>query len=367
MLLVIACFVAGAVLLFFLDLRVAVITLAPSAFSLGLTMATLHLVGWPIDIVGLAMLALILGVGVECALVRVYQRCLDERHPSHATVRIGSVVAASAALAGTLTVSVVGHGATRGAGITSSFAIGYCAIGVYLLQPLLRRMFSVHPVPPPDREHPRRWVMRRFRRLGGYPRCFAWFKLRLDPMFGRLGEFLPDQGTVLDIGCGFGVADAWMLGRSDTLRVVAVEPEADRVAVARFVLGTRGDVHVGAAPRALPQVSAAAVVCLDVIHHLDDAGLALTLSHARSCLDAGGRLVLRATVPASSGRTPFYRWFETRRLARAKLTPHYRQREDVVAAIDAAGFQMMLVEPTAPGREETWFIAQVSAVGVSAA
>ena len=368
MFVVVVCFVAGAVLLFFLDLRVAAIALAPLTFSFVLTIATLHLIGRPIDIVGLILSVLIFGMGVDYSFsfVRVYQRCLDEHHPSHGPVRTSIFLASSATLVGMITMAGAEHAVTRSAGIMATFAIGYCAVGAYLLlPPLLRHLFSTRPVPPPDREHPERWVMKRFRRLGAYPRCFAWFKMRLDPMFKRLPDFLPEQGTVLDIGCGFGVVAAWMLGRSGDLRVVAVEPDEDRVDVARFVLGQRGEVHEGAAPEALPQVSAAAVVCLDMIHHLDSGGLAKTLSHVRSCLGPGGRLLLRATVPIA-GRTPFYRWFETRRLALAKLKPHYRQREDVVKAIQAAGLQVTLIEPTAAGREETWFIAEVASVGASA-
>jgi threonine dehydrogenase-like Zn-dependent dehydrogenase len=163
------------------------------------------------------------------------------------------------------------------------------------------------------------------------------------------------------VGCGFGVAAAWTLARSAELRIVAIEPDEDRVDVARFVLGPRGEVHEGAAPEALPTVDAAAVLCLDVIHYLDDAGLAATLGHFRACLAKGGRLVLRATVPAKAERTPFYRWFETRRLALLRQRPHYRSTAEVTAALTHAGFIVSLVEPTAPGREETWFIAEVTA------
>jgi SAM-dependent methyltransferase len=198
--------------------------------------------------------------------------------------------------------------------------------------------------------------MKRFRRLSAYPRLFAWFKMRLDPMFPRLGDFLPETGTVLDIGCGFGVAAAWMLARSEGLRVVAVEPDEDRVVTARFVLGDRGVVHEGAAPEGLPVVDAAAVACLDVIHHLDDSKLAATLAHVRKCLPPGGRLILRTTLPAP-GRIPFHRWYETRRLAMAGQAVCYRDRDSVVAALESAGMHVLTVEPTAPGREETWFIA----------
>jgi hypothetical protein len=96
---------------------------------------------------------------------------------------------------------------------------------------------------------------------------------------------------------------------------------------------------------------------LDVIHQLDDAGLSTTLAHVRACLVPGGKLVLRATVPAA-GRVPFFRWFETRRLSLARLTPHYRTRAAIEQAMVAAGLRMVLVELAAPGREETWFIAE---------
>ena len=291
--------------------------------------------------------------------MRVYQRCLDEHHPSHGPVRTSIFLAASATMVGMITMAFAEHSVTRSAGIMASLAIGYCAVGAYvILPPLLRRLFSPRPLPPPDRVHPERWVRERFRRLGAYPRYFAQFKMRLDPMFGRLSDFLPEEGKVLDIGCGFGVASAWTLARSAKVHVVAVEPDEDRAGVARFVLGERGEVHLGAAPEVLPDVDATAVLCLDVIHYLDDAGLATTLAHIRRCLLPGGKLVLRATVPGV-GYSPFYRWFETRRLALAGQRPHYRQREPVVKAMQAAGLHLALVEPTAPGREETWFIAHL--------
>ena len=359
MFVVVVCFVAGSVLLFFLDIRVAAIALAPMTFSFVLTIATLHLIGRPIDIVGLILSVLIFGMGVDYSFsfVRVYQRCLDEHHPSHGPVRTSIFLSASATLVGMATMSTAKHAVTRSAGIMATLAIGYCVAGAYLfLPPLLRHMYLPRPLPPPDRARPDRWVMKRFRRLSAYPRLFAWFKMHLDPMFPRLGDFLPETGTVLDIGCGFGVAAAWMLARSEGLRVVAVEPDEDRVVTARFVLGDRGVVHEGAAPEGLPAVDAAAVACLDVIHHLDDSKLAATLAHVRKCLPPGGRLILRTTLPAP-GRIPFHRWYETRRLAMAGQAVCYRDRDSVTEALENAGMHVFTVEPTAPGREETWFIA----------
>jgi len=369
MFVVVVCFVAGSVLLFFLDLRVAALALAPMTFSFVMTLATLHVMGRPIDLVGLILSVLIFGMGVDYSFsfLRVYQRSLDEHHPSHGPVRTSIFLSSSATLVGMITMTTADHAVTRSAGVMGTLAIGFCALGAYgILPPVLRRLYTVKPLAPVDRARPERWVMRRFRRLSAFPRMFAWFKMRLDPMFSSLGEFLPEEGTVLDIGCGFGVAAAWMLARSDRLRVVAIDPDEDRVTTARFVLGDRGTVSEGSAPGDLPTVTASAVVCLDVIHHLDDAGLATTLAHVRGCLVPGGKLVLRATVPAP-GRVPYFRWFETWRLALARQTPHYRTRAAVEQAMVAAGLRMALVEPTAPGREETWFIAEAEAVAAQGA
>jgi hypothetical protein len=40
------------------------------------------------------------------------------------------------------------------------------------------------------------------------------------------------------------------------------------------------------------------------------------------------------------------------------IAPHFRNRDTITQAIAAAGLQVVLIEPTAPGREETWFIAE---------
>ena len=49
--------------------------------------------------------------------------------------------------------------------------------------------------------------VRRYRNMEAYPRLFARFKLRFDPMFSELDRLLPARGgisTIIDIGCGTG-------------------------------------------------------------------------------------------------------------------------------------------------------------------
>jgi uncharacterized protein len=361
MLLIIVCFVSACVLLFFLDLRVAALAMSPMVFAFVCTMGTLRLIGHPIDVPGLMLAILIFGMGVDYSFsfVRVYQRCHNEEHPSHGPVRTSVFLASSATLIGMVTLAFSEHAVARSSGITASIGVAYCAIGAFvILPPLLRRVFSPRPIPPPDPKRPARWVMKRLTSLSAWPRMFAWFKMRLDPMFPRLGELVPDCGTLLDVGCGFGIPSAWLMARSAGLRVVGIEPDEDRAQVATWVLGDRGEITVGAAPGDMKPVKADAAICLDMVHHLHDDALGKTLSHIASCLPQGGKLILRATVPSSAGPT-FYRRAENL-LVRigAGHAPRFRPAAALRTALEKAGLRVVLEEPTAKGREETWFVAE---------
>ena len=244
MFVVVVCFVAGAVLLFFLDIRVAAIALAPMTFSFVLTIATLHLIGRPIDIVGLILSVLIFGMGVDYSFsfVRVYQRCLDEHHASHGPVRTSIFLSASATLVGMGTMSTAQHAVTRSAGIMATLAIGYCVAGAYLfLPPLLRHMYLARPLPPPDRDRPDRWVMKRFRRLVpiracsrgsrcAWIRCFlAWatsFPKRHDTRY----RLRLRRGSVLDDGSFLGTAR----GSRSSPTKIGSSPRASCLAIAAW-------------------------------------------------------------------------------------------------------------------------------------
>ena len=229
-----------------------------------------------------------MGVDYSFSFVRVYQRCLDEHHPSHGPVRTSIFLSASATLIGMGTMTTAEHAVTRSAGIMATLAIGYCALGAYvILPPLLRLLYGHVRCRRRIARGPERWVMRRFRRLSAYPRMFAWFKMRLDPMFPRLGDFLPERrhgtgyrlrlrrGGGLDAGSFARTARGGRRarrrsGRHRALRARQIAASSTRAA--RRTLCPRS---------MLPPWS-----CLDVIHHLDDAGLAATLAHVRRCLPA---------------------------------------------------------------------------------
>jgi SAM-dependent methyltransferase len=210
-----------------------------------------------------------------------------------------------------------------------------------------------------------RWQDRAFGRYVGaglFAWTFAWCKMRLDPMFGELRELAKTGGeirAILDIGCGFGVAGCaaleWLPGAS----VVGVDPNPARVAVAKLAFGERGAAVFGGAPDfVLPEPAARfdLVLVLDVIHFISDEALEATLMRVRSGLTPGGRLILRAIVPASTGASFKWRFAALRRRASGAQVAH-RPVGQVRAALVKAGFEVLRAEMSGGNPELFWFLA----------
>jgi SAM-dependent methyltransferase len=192
-----------------------------------------------------------------------------------------------------------------------------------------------------------------------YPRLFARFKILLDPMFPRLASFVHSPIQMIDIGCGYGIPAVWLLSLFPQTKVYGLDPDPKRVRIANRAFGDRGSATVGKAPdlpAAFPDQVDTGLI-LDMIHLLSDDELRLTLQRLHSKISPGGKLILRATVP-SRKRTPWLRWVEERRLKILRVIPHFRSSEEVMALLSKAGFMVELTEPTAAGREETWFICR---------
>lgn len=349
---------------FFLDWRLSLIVLAPVAFALVCTLGTLKLLGHPVDIPGIMLWIVIMGMGIDYGIYYVcaYQRYLDERHPFMGLIRQAMFLAGATTLIGFGVLAFAQHAVLKSIGLTSLLGIAYSLVGAFLIvPPLVKRTLVPVALPPEALEtgsprHTERTLLR-YRHIEATPRLFARWKIRLDPMFPRLATFIKDPRRILDIGCGYAVPSVWLLELFPAATVCGFDPDEERVRVARSALGSRGDIRTDRAPDLgdLPDRTDTALI-LDVIHMLDDAALRETLRILHEKLIPGGRLVIRVTIPLAC-QTPWMRRLEEFRLRRHRLSPHYRTREDLTAMIRTAGFQIETVEPAAPRSEEWWFIA----------
>ncbi|HOX43794.1 MAG TPA: methyltransferase domain-containing protein [Myxococcota bacterium] len=356
------------VLLVLADGLLCLVALLPTLFTFAATLGTLRLLGRPLDIPGLLLLAVVLGVGVDYAVfyLKGAQRALDEHHPSLGPIRVMVLLAGGSTLVGMLSMVPSEHAVPRSAGITTSLGMAGALLGTFVLLPpllarlLRRRPFPGQALPAGSRAH-LALVRARYRWLEPHPRFFARFKLAFDPLFARLDALVGPAGRVLDVGCGLGVPAAFLLACRPGLRLTGLEPDPERARVAGLVVGERGEVVCAAAPG----LSSApgpydAVLLLDMLHHLEDGALDETLAGVQARLAPGGRVVLRVTVPGQ-GRFAWERALETVRLRLGRRRPHFRSAAELGAALERAGLRVTLEERSAPGREETWFVAEAAA------
>jgi predicted exporter/SAM-dependent methyltransferase len=359
--------------LYLLDWQLTLIGLLPTLFALICTMGTLNLLGQPLGIPAIMVTVVVIGMGSDYAfyLVRSYQRYMDEDHPSLGLIRLSVFLCFATTVMGFGTLAVSGHALLKNAGIALALGIGYSFIGaVTITPPLLKHVFapirwSHEEIVLGSRQHLLR-AMRRYRHIEPYPRLFARFKIRLDPMFPRLASFLDSPLHIVDIGCGYGVPAVWLLSLFPQAKVYGLDPDRRRVTIATRALGDRGSAVVGKAPD-LPagcpdRVDTA--LMLDMAHLISDDELRLTLQRLYDKIVPEGKLILRTTVP-SPKRVPWLRRIEEWRLKALNVTPHFRSRKEVTALLSEAGFMVELREPTALGREETWFICRRSRRGHS--
>lgn len=351
-------------LFFFLDIKLTAITLSPVLFSLVCTLGTLKLLGNALDIPALMLAIIVLGMGVDYAiyLVRSYQRYGDATHPEFGRIRLAVILAALSTLIGFGIMCLADHAMLRSAGLSSFLGIGFCLVGAFvLLPPLLKHHFSDRTAPGTTEDFEKSFS-RRYRTLPAYPRLFARFKTRLDPMFSELPRMLAgcrDPGTLLDIGCGFGVPGCWLLTRYENARIYAIEPDPERVRVAARVFGDRGYVVLGAAPEIpVAPEKADATFLLDISHFIEDAALSLTFSRLRGAMRQGAPLVIRAVVPPPDGRVSLLWKIDALRMKLAGIHPHHRQAAVLAEMVTAAGFSVKKTEISGGNRESVWLVAR---------
>ena len=363
--LIISIGLALVIFLYFLDWRLSLAALAPIAFALCATLGTLKMIGHPLDIPGIMLWIVIMGMGIDYSIYYVctYQRYPDENSPAMNTIKLAMFLAAFTTLIGFGVLVFASHSLLRSIGIVSFLGIGYSLIGAYFILPvLMKNIFAPAQYPTVEivigsKEHLSRTVLR-YRHLPAYPRVFARIKILIDPMFKELDKYIQNPRRIIDIGCGYGVPATWLLEIYPHAEVYGLEPDDERVLIASRAIGNRGRIEAGRAPD-LPEVDGAVdyVLMLDMLHLISDKEVQISFQRIYEKLSEEGTLLVRATIP-SDKRNPWKHWIES---ARAKITnvPHrYSSEKEITDFMSAAGFDVSVHASPTNGVEEKWFVGK---------
>ena len=189
---------------------------------------------------------------------------------------------------------------------------------------------------------------------------FARNKLRLDPVFSTLLQrgYLPDRGTLVDLGCGQGLLLALLVAARDqfsggqwppvwpppplNLILQGIELDPDRASVAQRALVnqaqvTRHDIR----DAVLPPCSA--VVLLDVLMYLGERDQLRVLQKAAAALEPGGLLLVREADAGAGFAFRVTRWSERLlEILRGRLRNrlHHRSAIQWAGLLESLGFSV---------------------------
>ena len=357
--------------IFFLNWRLTVICLLPLVFAYICTLGTLNLIGHPLDIPGLMLTVVILGVGVDYTLYTICgrQRYQARTHTSNILVYSAILLSASSTLIGFGVLCFAEHATLRSLGITSVCGIGYSFLGtILLLPPILEAYFRPEGRRPDPAGTPGQRILRRYRLTETYPRLFARFKLNHDPLFSELPHMLgglQNAGRILDIGCGYGLPACWCLEHLPKAQIVGIDPDSERVRIARIAVQERGTILEGSAP-GLPQVQGRfdCILLLDMLHYLDDDQLRVTLAQTRNLLTDDGLLLIRFVIRPTAKQS-LYWGVEDFRARSFSSRASYRTCNELTAIMTACGYEAVKVSASA-NRELFWATGRLCSVPIQA-
>jgi 2-polyprenyl-3-methyl-5-hydroxy-6-metoxy-1,4-benzoquinol methylase len=170
--------------------------------------------------------------------------------------------------------------------------------------------------------------------------CWVRFGILRQRFLDEIGQYLPEAGPILDIGCGFGLFSLYYAATGPRRFVQGIDTNARRIALARRAAGRLGVANVAYAEADARDLKAdgeiAGAYMLDIVHHIPPETVAPLFRRLRRSLAPGARLLVKDvdTRPAPK------RWFTWAldRLMAPRTPVRYWSTEELTAALESAGF-----------------------------
>lgn len=172
--------------------------------------------------------------------------------------------------------------------------------------------------------------------------CWARFWILRQRFLDEIGQYLPEQGPVLDIGCGFGLFSLYYAASGPRRLLRGLDLNARRIALARRAagrLGLENVVYETADARDFKgDGEVLGAYMLDIVHHLPPEAVPPLLRQLRRCLPAGGLLLVK-DVDTRPAPKRWFTWALDKAMAPASPV-HYWSASALTAALEAARFRV---------------------------
>jgi 2-polyprenyl-3-methyl-5-hydroxy-6-metoxy-1,4-benzoquinol methylase len=170
--------------------------------------------------------------------------------------------------------------------------------------------------------------------------CWGRFAILRQRFLDEIGQYLPASGSVLDIGCGFGLFSLYYASTGPGRLVRGIDLNPRRIGMARRAatrLGLENVVYEELDARHFKGDSpVSAAYMLDIVHHLPDDAVPSLLRELHRAIAPGGLLMVKDvdTRPAPK------RWFTWAldKLMNPRAPVRYWSSEELTDALGDVGF-----------------------------
>jgi 2-polyprenyl-3-methyl-5-hydroxy-6-metoxy-1,4-benzoquinol methylase len=173
-------------------------------------------------------------------------------------------------------------------------------------------------------------------------RAYSWvrFGILRQRFLDEIGQYLPAEGPVLDIGCGFGLFSLYYAATGPRRFVRGLDVNRGRIALARRAAARLGldnvEYEESDARDFKGDAEMSAAYMLDIVHHVPPASVPPLLRALRRALPVGGRLLVK-DVDTRPAPKRWFTWLLDKAMA-PSAPVHYWSAEALGGALDAAGF-----------------------------
>ena len=178
------------------------------------------------------------------------------------------------------------------------------------------------------------WIIRTY--------CWVRFWVLRQRFLDEIGQYLPERGTILDLGSGFGLFSLYYAQILPDARFRGVDLSRRRVEMARRAADRLSlanvTYEVGDATDWRADDEYAAAYMLDIVHHIDEESVRPLLEQLRKALRPGGRLIVKDV----NTRPTYKRWFTylLDRLMVPRGMIRYWSADELQRLLEEVGFQV---------------------------
>jgi 2-polyprenyl-3-methyl-5-hydroxy-6-metoxy-1,4-benzoquinol methylase len=184
-----------------------------------------------------------------------------------------------------------------------------------------------------------------YRGLGIHARLYSTLRIKLLGM-DYCRAYLPDTGTLIDVGCGYGLAANYLALSSSQNMVVGIDLNPKRIEIASKTINNRANISFFLKDAvAWAMQDCAGMIMTDFLHHVSYKDQGAILRSAFDNLKAGGVLLISEVDPTA---IPIYRYWQSY-LADRILYPfskiYFRKPSEWEGILTNIGFTVLVHRP----------------------